>query len=40
MSYLKAINIAASCLLGIIVFRLASRRAREMHLFDKKEPEG
>ncbi len=37
MSFWKAVNIVASCLLGIMVYRIVSRKAREMRLFDKKE---
>jgi len=33
MRFWKAVNIAASCLLGIMVYRIASRKAREMRLF-------
>jgi hypothetical protein len=39
MSFWKAINIAASCLLGIMMYRIASRKARELRLFDQKETE-
>jgi hypothetical protein len=39
MSFWKVINIAASCLLGVIVYRIVSRNAREKYLFEKKETE-
>ncbi len=37
MSFWKSLNIAASCILGIVVFRITYRRAKESGLFEKKE---
>ena len=39
MSFWKVMNIAASCLLGILVYRIVSQQAREQGLFEKKETE-
>jgi hypothetical protein len=39
MSFWKVINIVASCVLGIVVFRISSRKAKEKRLFEKKETE-
>lgn len=39
MRFLKIMNIAASCLLGILIFRIVSRRAKEHRLFEKREAE-
>jgi hypothetical protein len=39
MNFWKTINIAASCLLGILVYRIVSRQARANRLFEKIDTE-
>ncbi len=39
MGFWKVMNIAASCLLGILVYRIASRQAKEHRLFEKRDTE-
>ena len=36
MSFWKVVNMVASCFLGIMVYRIVSRKAREKRLFEKK----
>ncbi len=40
MNFWKVMNLTVSCLLGIMVYRIASSKAREMRLFEKKDIDG